>query len=148
MFNNLGTALEQLDRLDEARAAYEQGGKLGSKVAMQSRKRLEGVTSIAIARQLEESEPSETYDLNEDPDDEPVADERKRRVQRPLDHVSSPTSSDARIAALRSRTRLRRHSASDGKVVGGRRAVRVWLGGGVLKPSVTIQPGFDRGSRS
>ena len=68
MFNNLGTALEQLDRLDEARAAYEQGGKLGSKVAMDSRKRLEGVTSIAVARQIEESEPSKggTYDLNED----------------------------------------------------------------------------------
>jgi len=67
MFNNLGTALEQLDRLDEARAAYEQGGKLGSTVAAASRKRLEGVTSISIARQLEESEPK-TYDLNEDDD--------------------------------------------------------------------------------
>jgi tetratricopeptide (TPR) repeat protein len=67
MFNNLGTALEQLDRLDEARAAYEQGGKLGSTVAMASRKRLEGVKSIAIARELESSEP-ETYDVSE-PDD-------------------------------------------------------------------------------
>jgi len=70
MFNNLGTALEQLDRLDEARAAYEQGSKLGSAVAMQSRKRLEGVTSIAIAKQIEESEPKGgTFDVNEDPDD-------------------------------------------------------------------------------
>lgn len=69
MFNNLGTALEQLDRLDEARAAYEQGGKLGSTVAAASRKRLEGVDSIAIARQLEESEPK-TYDVNEDSDDD------------------------------------------------------------------------------
>jgi tetratricopeptide (TPR) repeat protein len=50
MFNNLGTALEHLDRLDEARAAYEAGGKLGSKEAMASRKRLEGVKTIAIAR--------------------------------------------------------------------------------------------------
>ncbi|HEY5947415.1 MAG TPA: tetratricopeptide repeat protein [Kofleriaceae bacterium] len=49
MFNNLGTALEHLDRLDDARMAYEAGGKLGSKEAASSRKRLEGVTSIAIA---------------------------------------------------------------------------------------------------
>jgi len=72
MFNNLGTALEQLDRLDEARAAYEQGGKLGSKVAMASRKRLDGVTSIAIAKEIEESEqPAQggTFDVNEDSDD-------------------------------------------------------------------------------
>jgi hypothetical protein len=67
MFNNLGTALEQLDKLDEARAAYEKGGELGSAVAAASRKRLEGVTSIAIGRQLEESEPTDkTYDVNED----------------------------------------------------------------------------------
>jgi predicted Zn-dependent protease len=69
MFNNLGTALEQLDRLDEARTAYEAGGKLGSVVAAASRKRLDGVTSIAIAKQLEESEPK-TYDVSEDPDDD------------------------------------------------------------------------------
>ena len=50
MFNNLGTALEHLDRLDDARMAYEAGGKLGSKEAMSSRKRLEGVTSIAVAK--------------------------------------------------------------------------------------------------
>jgi Flp pilus assembly protein TadD len=49
MFNNLGTALEHLDRLDDARMAYEAGGKLGSKEALSSRKRLEGVTSIAVA---------------------------------------------------------------------------------------------------
>jgi tetratricopeptide (TPR) repeat protein len=67
MFNNLGTALEQLDRLDEARAAYEKGGELGSKVAAASRQRLEGVKSIAIAKQLEQSEPTDkTYDVNED----------------------------------------------------------------------------------
>lgn len=71
MFNNLGTALEQLDRLDEARAAYEQGGTLGSELALASRKRLEGVTSIAIAKQLEETEPGDkTYDLNEDGTDD------------------------------------------------------------------------------
>ena len=33
MFNNLGTALEHLDQLDDARMAYEAGGKLGSKEA-------------------------------------------------------------------------------------------------------------------
>jgi tetratricopeptide (TPR) repeat protein len=49
MFNNLGTALEHLDRLDEARLAYESGGKLGSSEAGASRKRLEGVDSIAVA---------------------------------------------------------------------------------------------------
>ncbi|MFT3699645.1 MAG: tetratricopeptide repeat protein [Kofleriaceae bacterium] len=48
MFNNLGTALEHLDRLDDAREAYEGGAKLGSKEAVASRKRLEGVKSIAI----------------------------------------------------------------------------------------------------
>jgi hypothetical protein len=74
MFNNLGTALEQLDRLDEARVAYEAGGKLGSTVAMASRKRLEGVTSIAIAKELQQSEPkardAKSYDVSEDPDDD------------------------------------------------------------------------------
>jgi tetratricopeptide (TPR) repeat protein len=47
MFNNLGTALEQLDRLDDARLAYDAGGKLGSREAASSRKRLEGVDTIA-----------------------------------------------------------------------------------------------------
>jgi tetratricopeptide (TPR) repeat protein len=72
MFNNLGTALEQLDRLDEARTAYDAGGKLGSTVAAASRKRLEGVKSIAIAKELQQSEPTndsektaKTYDVNE-----------------------------------------------------------------------------------
>lgn len=48
MFNNLGTALEHLDRLEEARAAFEAGGKLGSMEALASRKRLDGVKSIAL----------------------------------------------------------------------------------------------------
>src|SRR6185436_4100970 len=50
MFNNLGTALEHMDELDDARMAYEAGGKLGSKEAASSRKRLEGVKSVAIAK--------------------------------------------------------------------------------------------------
>jgi Flp pilus assembly protein TadD len=49
MFNNLGTALEHMDQLDDARMAYDAGGKLGSKAAASSRSRLEGVDSIAVA---------------------------------------------------------------------------------------------------
>jgi tetratricopeptide (TPR) repeat protein len=48
MFNNLGTALEHMDQLDDARMAYDAGGKLGSKEAASSRKRLEGVDSVAV----------------------------------------------------------------------------------------------------
>lgn len=62
MFNNLGTALEQLDQLDDARVAYEEGGKLGSKEASSSRKRLEGVDSIAVAV----SEPEPTGEVHDD----------------------------------------------------------------------------------
>ena len=50
MFNNLGTALEHLDNLDEARLAYEAGGKLGSKEAASSRTRLEGVKTIVVVK--------------------------------------------------------------------------------------------------
>jgi tetratricopeptide (TPR) repeat protein len=50
MWNNLGTAYEQLDRLDEAREAFEKGGALGSKEALSSRKRLDGVKTVAIAQ--------------------------------------------------------------------------------------------------
>jgi len=50
MFNNLGTALEHLDNLDDARLAYEAGGKLGSKEAASSRTRLEGVKTIVVVK--------------------------------------------------------------------------------------------------
>jgi len=50
MFNNLGTALEHMDNLDEARLAYEAGGKLGSKEAASSRTRLEGVKTIIVQK--------------------------------------------------------------------------------------------------
>lgn len=64
MFNNLGTALEHLDQLDDARMAYEAGGKLGSSAAASSRKRLEGVDSIAV---VAKSEPdAKTYDVNDE----------------------------------------------------------------------------------
>ena len=60
MFNNLGTAYEQLDQLDEAREAYEAGGKLGSTVAAASRKRLEGVDTIVVAKKDETKLESKT----------------------------------------------------------------------------------------
>ena len=71
MFNNLGTALEHLDRLDAARAAFDGGAKLGSKESVASRKRLEGVTSVAIAEKPGtpdlRPEAKHTYDTNEGP---------------------------------------------------------------------------------
>ncbi|HUS28244.1 MAG TPA: tetratricopeptide repeat protein, partial [Kofleriaceae bacterium] len=53
MFNNLGTALEHMDNLDEARLAYEAGGKLGSKEASLSRTRLDGVKTIVVVKDEE-----------------------------------------------------------------------------------------------
>ncbi len=50
MWNNLGTAYEHLDELDDARVAFETGGKLGSSQAKASRKRLDGVDSIIVMR--------------------------------------------------------------------------------------------------
>ncbi len=50
MWNNLGAAYEQLDQLDDARDAFDSGAKLGSVAAKESRKRLDGVESIKIAR--------------------------------------------------------------------------------------------------
>ena len=71
MFNNLGTALEHLDRLDEARTAFDGGARLGSKESVASRKRLEGVTSIAIIEQASKPDMrpdvNHTYDTNEGP---------------------------------------------------------------------------------
>ncbi|MBA3539432.1 MAG: tetratricopeptide repeat protein [Deltaproteobacteria bacterium] len=81
MFNNLGTAYEQLDQLDEARTAFARGAELGSVAAASSRKRLDGVRTIAIVtkpkvekvakpRGLESS-----YDINDEMP--PVVDESK-----------------------------------------------------------------------
>ncbi len=72
MWNNLGTAYEQLDQLDEARGAFEKGGAAGSKEALASRKRLEGVKTVAIAKQVDETKPEpkatdKTYELKEEP---------------------------------------------------------------------------------
>jgi len=77
MFNNLGTALEHLDRLDDARVAYEGGAKLGSKEATSSRKRLEGVRSIAIVDTSDKPDVKpdvkHTFDNGEGPIEGPVA---------------------------------------------------------------------------
>ncbi len=88
MFNNLGTALEQLDRLDEARVAYEEGGKLGSNESLASRHRLEGVKSIALAKEdtsgKVEVKPDKTFDLDEgktDEDAQPATDEDGKAKQ-------------------------------------------------------------------
>ena len=50
MWNNLGIAYEQLDELDDARLAFENGAKLGSGAAKASRKRLEGVETIVVVK--------------------------------------------------------------------------------------------------
>lgn len=65
MWNNLGTAYEHLDQLDDARLAFESGGALGSKEAAASRKRLEGVDSVAIY-QRPAVEADRTYELREE----------------------------------------------------------------------------------
>jgi len=49
MWNNLGLAYEQMNQLDEARDAFDAGAKLGSVEAAASRRRLEGVDTIAVA---------------------------------------------------------------------------------------------------
>jgi len=78
MFNNLGIALEQLDRLDDARVAFEQGAKLGSTEAASSRKRLDGVKTIAVAKSAPKLDPkpvakdAKPYDTNEGETDEDV----------------------------------------------------------------------------
>lgn len=71
MWNNLGTAYEQTGQLDLARDAFDHGGQLGSKEAIASRKRLEGVKTVAVAA----AKPAATdtgYDLAE-PMPEPAA---------------------------------------------------------------------------
>jgi len=74
MWNNLGTAYEHLDLLDEARDAFERGGKLGSKEAIASRKRLEGVEPmIATAHEPKKADKTETtYPHDESPSEAPV----------------------------------------------------------------------------
>jgi Flp pilus assembly protein TadD len=97
MFNNLGTALEQLDRLDDARLAYDAGGKLGSKEAASSRKRLEGVETVAKAQprvrdEVRAEAPRKAYEVNDgdalDLDDEPES------IEVVVDDPAEPVPSD------------------------------------------------------
>jgi len=87
MWNNLGTAYEHLDQLDDARLAFEQGGKLGSKEAAASRKRLEGVDTIVVMRtDKEKPEKSDelvetTYDIAEPLPEGAVIDEATGEVK-------------------------------------------------------------------
>jgi Flp pilus assembly protein TadD len=90
MFNNLGTALEHLDKLDEARDAFEAGGKLGSSPALASRKRLEGVKSIAIvddgSKPDVKPDVTHTFDNSEGPmqpdtDETPATDEDETKPE-------------------------------------------------------------------
>ena len=70
MWNNLGTAYEHLNLLDEARDAFEHGGKLGSKEALASRKRLEGVEPmIAVYHEAKKVPVETTYPHDEDPNE-------------------------------------------------------------------------------
>jgi len=101
MFNNLGTALEHLDRLDEARLAYEAGGKLGSPSAVASRKRLEGVKSIAIAAVAATPTKASTsgvheYDLTEGDDlEEPVLTDEDQAMEPDADKAMEPAADNA-----------------------------------------------------
>jgi len=94
MFNNLGTAYEHLDQLDDARAAFDKGSELGSKEAALSRKRLQGVDTIAIVAPESKAEPpkdeTKTYDTAEPmPDPEDPIDESGAKVEEPT--VEAPT---------------------------------------------------------
>ena len=56
MWNNLGMAYEHLDRIREARAAYRQAVELGSTKGQANLERLEGVTSLVPATQVDPDE--------------------------------------------------------------------------------------------
>jgi tetratricopeptide (TPR) repeat protein len=66
MWNNLGLAYEQLDQLDEARDAFEAGSKLGSVAAKASRKRLDGVDTVVVAKKPAVEKAPETYEDREE----------------------------------------------------------------------------------
>ena len=89
MWNNLGTAYEQLGQFDDARAAFAAGGKLGSGPARASAKRLVGVTSVVAVLQgrrappaSKDSEPAvHEYEARE-PEAEPDVSWRRTRRSR------------------------------------------------------------------
>ena len=103
MFNNLGTALEQLDRLDEARVAYENGGNLGSRESLASRKRLEGVKSIALANEdtsgkVDVKVDGKTFDLDEGKPEmieQPATEDDVPSVEAPKEGASGDDDGDA-----------------------------------------------------
>src|SRR5262249_32641701 len=82
MFNNLGTAYEQLDQLDDARTAFEKGGAMGSKEATASRKRLEGVkTTVGIKdtkADAKDSKGTKTYETREPSPEESTKPEEQK----------------------------------------------------------------------
>jgi tetratricopeptide (TPR) repeat protein len=105
MFNNLGTALEHLDKLEEARLAYEAGGKLGSKEASASRTRLEGVTSIAkVEDEVKgsihdevrgEAPKTKEYDLTDEGDETDQTDEAKPDETATVEEKTDETTDEA-----------------------------------------------------
>ena len=105
MWNNLGTAYEQLDLLDDARAAFDAGGKLGSKEALASRKRLQGVKTIVVkadpSKQGGADKPaaSEGYDRAEPMPPAPAPDAAVEGAEAPeaksVDEVNAPAVPEA-----------------------------------------------------
>jgi tetratricopeptide (TPR) repeat protein len=93
MYNNLGTALEQLGRFDEARFAFESGGKLGSREAASSRKRLEGVDSVATADAKQPE--AKSFDHGEDmPEIQTGSDVQKADGSAGSDDVTEPDANE------------------------------------------------------
>jgi Flp pilus assembly protein TadD len=103
MWNNLGTAYEQIDLLDDARAAFEAGGKLGSKEALASRKRLQGVKTIVVkadpSKQGGAVQPAESegYDRAEPmpPVPDAVIDGAESPEAQPADEIKPPAVPEA-----------------------------------------------------
>ena len=60
MWNNLAMAYEQLDRLDDARDAYEKAVAMDSDRAAASLSRLEGVKSVIRTARADAPPPTET----------------------------------------------------------------------------------------
>jgi tetratricopeptide (TPR) repeat protein len=101
MWNNLGTVHEHLDQLDDARAAFEAGGKLGSKQALASRKRLDGVKTIVVMK-AEPSKPASGarptergYDLAEPMPPTPAPEAASDAAGDPASDAAADPASDA-----------------------------------------------------
>jgi Flp pilus assembly protein TadD len=67
MWNNLGMAYEQLDRLEEARDAYSKAVEMDSDHAQASLARLKGVESVVRTARVE-TDPKNLKDLKETKD--------------------------------------------------------------------------------